>query len=142
MLEKLLLLKETQLHVDDDRIFPMAYAPIVIEEKGKRLIPPCSVPLPSRGQARNDRQAVPPALQHPTRQHREVLARPVRQHHAVMLVRSLYENVEHDGKNVVLHFVPRPADIMLIACLYSEWTAPITRNSCHSPRSPMSRQRK
>ncbi len=41
--------------------------------------------------------------------------------HAVMLVESFFENVDREGKNQVLHFVPRPADTMLIACLVSEW---------------------
>jgi putative SOS response-associated peptidase YedK len=41
--------------------------------------------------------------------------------HAVMLVESFFENVERDGKNEVLHFIPRPADTMLVACLVSEW---------------------
>jgi putative SOS response-associated peptidase YedK len=39
-----------------------------------------------------------------------------------MLVTSFFENVERDGKNVVLHFTPRPPQLMTIACLYSEWT--------------------
>jgi putative SOS response-associated peptidase YedK len=38
-----------------------------------------------------------------------------------MLVESFFENVARDGKNQVLHFVPRPADTMLIACLVAEW---------------------
>ena len=37
-----------------------------------------------------------------------------------MLVTSFYKNVDRDGKNAVLHFVPRPADVMQVACLYSE----------------------
>ncbi len=44
--------------------------------------------------------------------------------HAVMLVDSFFENVEREGKNQVLHFVPRPAGTMLIACLYAEWKDP------------------
>jgi putative SOS response-associated peptidase YedK len=30
--------------------------------------------------------------------------------------------VDRGGKNAVLHFLPRPANFMLIACLYAEWT--------------------
>ena len=41
--------------------------------------------------------------------------------HAVMLVESFFENVDRDGRNQVLHFVPKPAGTMLIACLYAEW---------------------
>jgi hypothetical protein len=41
-----------------------------------------------------------------------------------MVVDSFYENVERDGKNVVLHFMPRPAYQMLVACLYADWNDP------------------
>jgi putative SOS response-associated peptidase YedK len=44
--------------------------------------------------------------------------------HAVMLADSFYEKVERDGRNAVLHFVPRPAGTMRVACLYAEWTDP------------------
>ena len=44
--------------------------------------------------------------------------------HAVMLVESFFENVERDGRNQVLHFVPRPADTMFIACLVASWQDP------------------
>jgi putative SOS response-associated peptidase YedK len=32
--------------------------------------------------------------------------------------------VERNGKNEVLHFIPKPAGDMLIACLYAEWQDP------------------
>jgi putative SOS response-associated peptidase YedK len=41
-----------------------------------------------------------------------------------MLVESFFENVEREGRNQVLHFVPRPADTMLMACLCSSWKDP------------------
>ena len=44
--------------------------------------------------------------------------------HAVMMVESFFENVDRDGKNQVLHFVPRPANTMLIACLAATWQDP------------------
>ena len=44
--------------------------------------------------------------------------------HAVMMVESFFENVEREGKNQVLHFVPKPADTMLIACLAATWQDP------------------
>jgi len=37
-LEKLALLKGTQWHEDDDRLFPMSYGPIVVESEGRRLV--------------------------------------------------------------------------------------------------------
>lgn len=41
-----------------------------------------------------------------------------------MVVDAFFENVERDGKNVVLQFVPRPQREMLIACLFSYWGTP------------------
>jgi putative SOS response-associated peptidase YedK len=43
--------------------------------------------------------------------------------HALMVATSFFENVTRDGKNVVLHFNPKPRERMLVACLYSEWTS-------------------
>jgi putative SOS response-associated peptidase YedK len=42
--------------------------------------------------------------------------------HALMLATSFFENVERDGANVVLHFIPKPAQFMFIACLFGECT--------------------
>ena len=43
----------------------------------------------------------------------------------MMLVKSFYENVDRDGRNAaMLHFVPRPAGTMLVACVYARWTDP------------------
>lgn len=45
--------------------------------------------------------------------------------HALLLVRSFYENVrDAENKNKLLHFTPNPAGLMLIACVYSVWQDP------------------
>ena len=41
-----------------------------------------------------------------------------------MLAWSFFENVDREGKNVVLQFKPQPAQLMRIACVYSEWADP------------------
>jgi putative SOS response-associated peptidase YedK len=42
-----------------------------------------------------------------------------------MAIQSFYENVTaQDGANAVLHFTPKPAGVMLIACLFAEWSDP------------------
>jgi putative SOS response-associated peptidase YedK len=105
----------------DARIFPMHFAPIVIDDHGKRLIRlaryHCRKPsepafidrkLPGLYNARRDSLG---------KYWREQFGAT----HAVMLVDSFFENVQRDGKNAVLHFVPRPAGTMMIACLYSAW---------------------
>jgi len=45
--------------------------------------------------------------------------------HGVMVAERFYKNVEGpDGRNRVLEFVPRTAEPMLIACLWSHWRDP------------------
>jgi putative SOS response-associated peptidase YedK len=125
-LERLDRLKATQPHVEEARIFPMHFAPIVMQEGARRVMRlaryHCRKPhepafvdrkLPGLYNARRDSLG---------KYWRELFGT----HHAVMLNETFFENVQRDGKNVVLHFIPKPADTMLIACLYSQWRDPQT----------------
>ncbi len=123
-LEKLSLLKGTQPHVDDDRIFPMTFAPIVIEENGRRLVRLARYHCRPVGKlASIDRQF--PGLYNARRDNIEKFRRgQFGNTHAVILVRSFYETVQRAVRTAFLHLVPRPPDVMLMACLYSEWIGP------------------
>jgi putative SOS response-associated peptidase YedK len=44
--------------------------------------------------------------------------------HGIMVVNAFFENVARDGANVVLQFRPKPTQDMLVACLWSRWSAP------------------
>lgn len=44
--------------------------------------------------------------------------------HGILIVNAFFENVSRDGGNVVLEFRPRPTQDMLVACLWSRWSAP------------------
>lgn len=117
-------LKEPKVRESDARIFPMHYAPMVIEEGGKRVIRLARYHCRPAGKpASIDRQF--PGLYNARRDNLEKFWKgQFGSSHALMLVDSFYENVEREGRNAVLHFVPRPADTMLIACLYSVWSDP------------------
>jgi putative SOS response-associated peptidase YedK len=117
-------LKAVKPHVAEARIFPLHYAPIVMQVDGKRMMRlaryHCRKPgepafidkkLPGLYNARRDSLG---------KYWKELFGAT----HAVMLVESFFENVDRDGSNQVLHFVPRPADTMYIACLVSEWRDP------------------
>jgi len=123
-LAKLALLKGTQPHPGDDRIFPMSYAPIVVEAAGKRLVRLARYHLRQAGKpASIDRQF--PGLYNARRDNLEKFWRKeFGKTHALMLTTSFFENVDRDGNNVVLHFKPQPAQLMWIACLYGEWRDP------------------
>ena len=123
-LEKLSLLKGTQAHVDDERIFPFGYAPIVVKDHGRNVVRLARYHLRQPGKAPSiDRQF--PGLYNARRDNIEKFWRnEFGRTHALMLVTTFYENVDREGKNVVLHFMPRPPQLMMIACLYGEWSDP------------------
>jgi putative SOS response-associated peptidase YedK len=117
-------LKAVKPHPEEARIFPMHYAPLVIQDGARRVVRlaryHCRKPgepafidkkLPGLYNARRD------SLDKYWRAQFGVA-------HAVMLADSFFENVQRDGKNQVLHFIPRPADTMLVACLYATWQDP------------------
>ncbi len=117
-------LKAVKPHPAEARIFPFHYAPLVFQGGGKRVMRLARYHLRKPNEpAFIDRKL--PGLYNARR---DSLGKYWRDQfgvsHAVMLVESFFENVERDGKNAVLHFVPKPADTMLIACLYAEWKDP------------------
>ena len=123
-LTRLERMKAVQPHPAEARIFPLHFAPIVMQAGDKRLLRlaryHCRLP---HEQPFIDRKL--PGLYNARR---DSLGKYWKGlfglSHAVMLVDSFFENVDRDGKNQVLHFVPKPAGTMLIACLYSEWRDP------------------
>ncbi len=125
-LERLDRMKATKPHPAEARIFPMHYAPIVMQVGDRRLMRLARYHCRKPGEpAFIDRKL--PGLYNARRDSlgkywRELFGAT----HAVMLVETFFENVERDGKNAVLHFIPRPAETMIIACLAAEWRDPAT----------------
>lgn len=123
-LERIALLTGTQAHEDDNRIFPLTYAPIVLKRDGQNVLTLARYHLRQKGKPAFTDQKFP-GLYNARRDNLERFWRSeFGQTHALMVVDSFYENVERDGKNVVLHFTPRPRYQMLVACLYADWTDP------------------
>ena len=120
-LERLDRLKATKPHPAEARIFPLHFAPIVMQVGDKRLLRLARYHCRKPGEvAFIDRKL--PGLYNARR---DSLGKYWKElfgvSHGVMLVESFFENVDREGKNQVLHFVPRPAGTMLIACLFAEW---------------------
>ena len=124
LLGKLADLRRTVPEDRDGRFFPGWYAPVMIVENGRRVV------KPMRYQCR---PAGKPA-QYDTRYPGTYNAR--RDNlggfwkglygatHGLLVINAFYENVERDGRNVILEFKPRPSQDMLVACLWSRWSAP------------------
>ncbi len=140
-LTRLERLKATQPHPAEARIFPLHFAPIVMQVGDKRLMrlgryhcrKPNEVPMV-------DRQL--PGLYNARR---DSLGKYWKGlfgvSHAVMLVDSFFENVQLDGKNQVLHFVPRPrGPCSSPVCAPSGKARKVARPCCRSRPSPTNRR--
>jgi putative SOS response-associated peptidase YedK len=120
-LARLERLKAEKPNVAEARIFPLHFAPIVMQVGDRRLLRLARYHCRKPGEpAFIDRKL--PGLYNARR---DSLGKYWKElfgvSHGVMLVETFFENVDRDGKNQVLHFIPRPADTMLIACLVAEW---------------------
>jgi len=117
-------MKAIQPHPDEARIFPLHFAPLVMQDGDQRVMRlaryHCRLP---GEQAAIDRKL--PGLYNARR---DSLGKYWKGlfglSHAVMMADSFFENVDRNGRNQVLHFRPKPAGTMLIACLYSRWQDP------------------
>jgi putative SOS response-associated peptidase YedK len=122
--ERLARLRAPDIDVEDGRIFPFWYAPIVINRDGQKVMQLARYHLRQKGAPEStDRKF--PGLYNARRDNLEKFWRnEFGRSHALMFVTSFFENVDRNGSNVVLHFNPRPAQTMRVACLYSEWASP------------------
>ena len=120
----------------DSRIFPGSYAPVMVMENGKRMIKPMRYQCRPAGKpAFYDAKF--PGTYNARRDNLEGFWKDLFGHsHGLVVVNAFYENVNRhrtEGRelregeaveNVVLEFKPRPAQDMLVACLWSRWTGP------------------
>jgi putative SOS response-associated peptidase YedK len=106
----------------DSRIYPGSYAPVLIRDPdtGRRMVVPmryqCRLPgwtdaierkYPGTYNARRDKLE-------------ESWGKLFGFTHGIIIVTHFYENVDREGKNVVLEFSPNPPQEMLVACLWSK----------------------
>lgn len=132
-LAKLNDLRRTDLKDKDSRIFPGWYAPVLIEEDGKKVIKPMRYQCRPTGKpAFYDTKY--PGTYNARRDNLEGFWKKQFGHtHGIMVVSAFYENVSlhksqqrelapgETEQNVVLQFKPRPRHDMLVACLWSHW---------------------
>lgn len=117
-------LKRPELAARDSRIFPGMHAPVMVSEAGKRVLRPMRYQCRPEGKpALYDRKY--PGTYNARRDNLEGFWKGLfGVRHAIMVAEVFYENVTGpDGKNQVLAFTPKTGDPMLIACLWSPWSA-------------------
>jgi len=132
--QRLANLRRTEFRDTDERIFPQYFVPIVVRDGGKLWIRPMRYQCRLAGKPANYDERYP-GTYNARRDNLEGFWSDVYgTQHGVMVVNSFYENVPlhvfekrelvlgEKPQNRVLHFNPRPAQEMLVACLWSHWT--------------------
>ena len=101
----------------DSRIYPGWYAPVIVMENGERVLKPTRYQCRPAGKpAFYDTKY--PGTYNARRDSLEGFWRANSVSHGVMIASAFYENVQRDGKNVVLEFKPRGMGDMFVACLW------------------------
>ncbi len=136
LLERLADLRRAEPNNEDARIFPMTYAPVIVELDGKRMIRPMRYACRLAGKPADYDKRFPGTYNARRDSLDDYWSKAFGRHHAVMVISGFYENVplhryEHrelapdeKQKNLVLEFDPQPAADMLIACIWNRWTRP------------------
>jgi putative SOS response-associated peptidase YedK len=133
---KLSDLRRSEASPDDNRIFPMVHAGVIIKQDGQNVLTPMRYFCRPAGKpAFYDKKF--PGLYNARRDNLERFwGEQFGHHHALMVVESFFENVQlhamqhrelkagEEAQNVVLQFTPEPAEPLLVACLWSHWTDP------------------
>ena len=126
---KLTGMRRTLLTPQDSRIYPGYYAPIIIWENGQRVVKPMRYQCRPAGKpAFYDTKY--PGTYNARRDNLEGFWKgQFGYYHGLMVINAFYEHVVVHGNHgepekVILEFRPRPQQEMLVACLWSRWSAP------------------
>ncbi|AUT65072.1 SOS response-associated peptidase family protein [Paraburkholderia terrae] len=129
-------IKRTESEPRDSRIFPGQYAPVLIQEGRQLVVRPMRYQCRIMGKPANYDFKFPGTYNARLDSLAKFWAPLFGYSHGVVIVDSFYENVARskmdgrvlaegeDDENVILQFAPRDGSRMLIACLWSKWTAP------------------
>jgi putative SOS response-associated peptidase YedK len=129
-------MQRTEPKPRDSRIFPGHYAPVMVMENGRLVVKPMRYQCRIAGKPASY-DVKYPGTYNARRDNLEGFWKPCFGYtHGVILVDVFYENVskakfegtlseKHEkDENIVLEFRPGNGQLMLVACLWSRWTAP------------------
>jgi putative SOS response-associated peptidase YedK len=127
-LSKLADMRRTDFKDSDSRIFPGYYAPVMVMENGERVVKPMRYQCRPAGKpAFYDTKY--PGTYNARRDNLEGFWKgQFGYSHGLMVVNAFYEHVsqpmgdDDETQNAILEFKPRPAQNMLVACLWSKWS--------------------
>ncbi len=117
-------LNRAELQPRDARIFPGHYAPVMVMENGRKVIKPMRYGCRPAGKPAKFDQQYPGTYNARKDNLTGFWRGQFGVTHGLMVVEVFYENVNTPDGNMVLEFHPEPAMPMLVACVWSHWTAP------------------
>ena len=133
---KLKRLRMSDVDGDDNRIFPRWYAPVIVNAGERRMIRPMRYQCRLAGKPSFYDKKFPGTYNARRDSLGDYWSPVFGTHHGVVVVDSFFENVPRHlyerrelgagekEQNMVLHFNPNTGTPMIIACLWSHWTAP------------------
>lgn len=135
-LAKLSRLRSDTLLPSDSRIFPGSYAPVITGHGQDRLIRPMRYQCRLAGKPASYDVRFPGTYNARRDSLERYWGNTFGHTHAIMIVRKFYEHVarhaveqrelgpDEKEESVIVEFSPEPAQEMVIACLWAEWTGP------------------
>lgn len=130
ILGKLADLRRTTLQDADARIYPGHYAPVLVVEGGERVIKPMRYQCRPAGKPPGYDTQYPGTYNARRDNLQGFWKEQFGYTHGIMVVNAFYEHVDvavpggcGETENRVLEFKPQPQQDMLVACLWSRWTA-------------------
>lgn len=121
---KLEELNSTEIQPRDARIFSKWYAPVMVMEHGRRVVKPMRYLLRPAGMPASFDEKYP-GCYNATHEKLHTFWKVQYCHtHGVVLVDAFYEHVDRPEGDTILEFRPDPPQTLLVACIWSRWTAP------------------
>jgi putative SOS response-associated peptidase YedK len=115
-------LARKDLQARDSRMYPGQFVPVMIDLDGQRTIVPMRYQCRLPGWTEAVERKYPGTYNARRDNLEKAWGKLFSYQHGVMVVEHFYENVEQDGKNVVLEFVPQNNEPMMVACLWNRST--------------------
>lgn len=121
---KLEELNSTEIQPRDSRIFSKWYAPVMVVKDGRRVVRPMRYLLRPAGFPASFDETNS-GCYNATHEKLHTFWKGQYCHtHGVVLVDAFYEHVDRPEGDTILEFRPDPPQTLLVACLWSHWTAP------------------
>ncbi|MFM0335431.1 SOS response-associated peptidase family protein [Paraburkholderia fungorum] len=117
-------LKRSTLKHSNSRIYPGGYAPVLIVQDGRRVVVPMRYRYRLPGWNEEMEKEKPGTYNARRNNLRRVWGKLFGYNHGIMIVNRFYENVDRNGKKIVLQFDPTLPQKMLVACLWSRTSIP------------------